>query len=216
MRIRFSLKFLLTLILVVALGVAWATSAWRYRQVQARYDLLVKDWIDTLVVADPDKFLVRQLPTRRIGIQQWRIHVPDDQTYELCCGVGPSIDGAEQLTKPVARVPLKPGQSVIEVEWHRQLDGRPDLAWAILSEQSQVTLRPPILLPTSFCADFAKLESFGFSFLGSDTPKVHPAGQPFALFRAFPNLGTDTPPETASTPHRDGVLVWIQPTTPPP
>ncbi|MFO0871974.1 MAG: hypothetical protein U0935_23860 [Pirellulales bacterium] len=215
MKFRFSLLNLCSLVLIVALGVGWVIARWRQHEAEARYRLLVKDWVDNLLVTDPSQFLVKQLPARKIGLQQWRLYIPPDQPYELCCGIGPSVEGARQLSQVHDRLALPTGQAVIEIEWHRGIDGQPFLAWALLDEARQTTVRPRLVLPQDFSARFAQYRASGYSVLGSPEPQIQPAGSSLPLFCAYPQSLSGQPADFGSATNEDGILIWIQPIAPP-
>ena len=228
-RIRFSLKTACLGTVMAALAAGWISAILRQRETERRYRLLVSTWQVELPIRRTNQLHFRRLDESRLGTNQWRVYVPSDRPYELCCGVGTSVDPWARAIPILKSLPLKPGYSVVEVEWHVDLALRPSVAWGLLEEQSQQSLRELLKLPPSYVKNYRENKSYSYMYAAPGAVGVATNRDTVLLFQtnsidlspaaiaagmqaspATPQLSPDGAATTAPKGPEE-LTIWIQP-----
>ncbi|MFO0904004.1 MAG: hypothetical protein U0939_13450 [Pirellulales bacterium] len=229
-RFRFSLKMAFVGLVMAALAAGWISAVLRQQETERRYRLLTSTWQVDLPIRRPNQLHFRRLDESRLGTNQWRVYVPDDRPYELCYGVGTSVDPWGRAIPILKSLPLKPGYSVIEVEWHVDLALHPSVAWGMLEEQSQQSRRELLTLPPEYVKNYRHNKSHAYTYAAPGAVGVATNRDTVILFqtnsidpsptasaagmKTSPSTPASQPADAAESPAPNGpeeLTIWIQP-----
>lgn len=216
MRLRFSPVHVFGCIAIAGVSLGWWKSMREHRAIVARHEQTLKDWIEPLEIQDATRVHFRRLPRRNVGFDQWRIYLPPGRSYEMCCILtNPFAADARSRFMMLENIPLTPGQSLFEVDWRQDVEGKPQLSFAALPPRSDSTLRRKVDFPDWFATSFADSRPHQDLYLDDTESTIRDATkmiQLAAITRDFtPNNATAPPTQ----PTRGGFLVVIRPVAAP-
>jgi hypothetical protein len=216
MRLRFAPVNVFGCIAIAGVSLGWWKSMREHQTIVARHAQSLKEWIEPLEIKDATSVHFRRLPRRNVGFAQWRIYLPPGRSYEMCCILtNPfAVDARSRFTM-LENLPLTPGQSLFEVDWRQDVEGKPQLNFAALPPRSDSTLRRKVSFPDWFANSFADSRPYQDLYLGDSESTVGDATkmiQLAAITRDFTPNDAKAPP---AHPRRGGFLVVIRPVAAP-
>jgi hypothetical protein len=214
MRLRYSPVTLVGMVVIIVLAIGWWRSVREHQQLIARHERLMKEWIEPLALTDATQVHFRKLPPRNVGFNQWKIYLPPGRKYALQCFYSDaSVASGKSPYVLLESLPMEPGQSLLEVEWRRDVELKPQVFISILPPTGDKTLRTKVVFPEEFAEKFAQWETLQESYLGGDSETV--AAPPKRLdvtvvtFKGGAKYGTGPEAERCI----GGLGVWLQPFT---
>jgi hypothetical protein len=157
MRFQFSLKFVLFSMMVMGLALGWWKSSTSHVTIRKRHELLLKDWVQPLEVVDSKALYHRSLPTWAAGLNRWKVYLPPGNKFELQCAITRTPEGRVPYGGGVvARIPLPPGYSLIEVDWKKDRNFIPHVSIALLRPTQQDTKKVLVQFPGHFITMFSR------------------------------------------------------------
>jgi hypothetical protein len=164
MRIQFSLKSVFGFILFAGLSLGWWAASRRHDFIEQQHQHLLKEWVQPLEVIDSNYIYFRELPIRYVGLERWKVFIPQGKNYELQCVIYLSSENMSEKERIVARIPMASGHSLFQANWRRDSQGKPQVSIAILGPTPEETATRTAHFPSSFCDFFSRTRgSFQFS-----------------------------------------------------
>lgn len=212
MRLRFSPVSVVGVLAILGVSYGWWNSIRRHQEFLARNQDVLKEWLEPLDVEDPSQVAYRLLPPRNVGFHQWRIYLPPGRRYEIrCATVNSGLPGFSSPYSIVARTPITPGQSLVEVEWRQDVESKPQLDFAILPPNGLSTLRTRVEFPPEFVECFARSRLVDENYLGGETGRAPSRSGRVELV----TVRQDCTPAGGLPPGTQrwlvGFKVWVQP-----
>ncbi|MCO8125060.1 hypothetical protein NHH03_25210 [Stieleria sp. TO1_6] len=168
LRLGFSLRELLMLIMVVALASAFVTTLWRLQRAQAELAVLRQE-TGYLEPSDEGEIAAVRLPSDLPMTYRVRVRVPDWPPYRVAY----STDWRQSKTSPswFAAVPLSPGESIVQVQVLRDPQ---DERWKIttLRRSPEGTRRMATVLPADQVPIFSSPREWLRSGVSNQTTTV--------------------------------------------
>jgi hypothetical protein len=208
MRLRVSLVNIVGVLIIAGLSFGWWRSIRQHQELMAHNQGVLKDWVEPLAVKDPTQWSFRRLPPRNVGFNQWRIYLPPGRQYELRCVIAdPLMTSVAERFTLLESMPMTSGQSLVEVDWREDVEGKPQMFLAILPPNSPRTIGAKIGFPPLYMERFAQSQRVGETYLGDESKKKPSLRGQLVLANIHRNFVTGG---GQSSTARGGVLVFVQ------
>lgn len=210
MRPRISPITVVGVLVIAGLSFGWWRSFRQHQQRIARQELLIKEWLEPIDIKDATQVYYRKLPPRYVGCNQWRIYLPPGRRYLLCAAYfDPLAPSPEPRAGLLEQVLMEAGQSLLEVEWRRDVELKPQLFLSMLPPGGEQTLKYKAIFPEQFSLRFAQCEPSTVTYLGGDTATVSAPAERLDLTLVRMRVSSENTPPPENSPDACGLLVWI-------
>lgn len=186
MAIRYSLKTIMMIIVIVGVTLAWHRSTSTLSAVHERNQVLLEEWVQPLEVSDARIVYHRALKTRDLGVKRWKVYLPFGKRYELQCSISPSMAGLHDVKEcVVARIPIAEGISLIEADWRRDGRNAPQVKIAVLGPDLDQASTQMVVFPKAFLDTFARTNGLNETILGYESTAYHSPDSTITFVRSL-------------------------------
>ncbi len=186
MAIRYSLKTIMIIMIILGVSLAWRRSTITLSAVRERNRVLLEEWVQPLEVSDARIVYHRALKTRDLGVQRWKVYLPFGKRYELQCSITPSMAGLHDVKEcVVARIPIAEGISLIEADWRRDGRNSPQVKIAVLGPDLDQVSTQTAVFPKAFIDTFARTNGLNETISGYESTAYHSPASTITFVRSL-------------------------------